>query len=158
MLACKTIRSHDDEFEIPLAGGAKSRQGMVLTSIDQLWVADITFPHLAEELAFLAVVLDAFSRKVVDWALDTHLRANLAIEALEMALADRQPEHGSIVHHSDHGSQPSMSRVGNPYGNAKAESFMKTLKQEEVQGLGDLTCLALGFLLLERIDQFNGRE
>ena len=127
-------------------------RGMIVTDVDQLWVADITFLHLAEEFAYLAVVLDAFSRKVVGWALDTHLRASLAIEALEMALADRHPEPGSIIHHSDrgvqyacgaysgllnlHGIQPSMSRVGNPYDNAKAESFMKTLKQEEVQGLG----------------------
>ncbi len=120
-------------------------KGMILNGVDQLWVADITFLHLAEEFAFLAVVLDAFSRKVVGWSLDTHLRASLAIEALEMAITDRQPELGSLVHHSDrgvqyacgaysellrrHGIQPSMSRVGNPYDNAKAESFMKTLKQ-----------------------------
>ncbi len=126
-------------------------KGMILNGVDQLWVADITFLHLAEEFACLAVVLDAFSRKVVGWSLDTHLRASLAIEALEMAITDRQPELGSLVHHSDrgvqyacgayseilhrHGIQPSMSRVGNPYDNAKAESFMKTLKQEEVQGL-----------------------
>lgn len=126
-------------------------RGMILTGVNQLWVADITFLHLAEEFAFLAVVLDAFSRRVVGWALDTHLRASLAIEALEMAVTDRQPTPGSLVHHSDrgvqyacgaysellhlHGIQASMSRVGNPYDNAKAESFMKTLKQEEVQGL-----------------------
>ncbi len=126
-------------------------KGMILNGVDQLWVADITFLHLAEQFAFLAVVLDAFRRKVVGWSLDTHLRASLAIEALEMAIADRQPELGSLVHHSDrgvqyacraysellhrHGIQPSMSRVGNPYDNAKAESFMKTLQQEEVQGL-----------------------
>ncbi|QND61600.1 IS3 family transposase (plasmid) [Mesorhizobium huakuii] len=126
-------------------------RGMILNGVNQLWVADITFLHLAEEFAFLAVVLDAFSRKVVGWALDTHLRASLAIEALEMAIADRQPVPGSLIHHSDrgvqyacgaysellhvHGIQASMSRVGNPYDNAKAESFMKTLKQEEVQGL-----------------------
>jgi transposase InsO family protein len=126
-------------------------RGMIVTDVDQRWVADITFLHLAEEFAYLAVVLDAFSRKVVGWALDTHLRASLAIEALEMALADRHPEPGGIIRHSDrgvqyacgaysellnlHGIQPSMSRVGNPYDNAKAESFMKTLKQEEVQGL-----------------------
>ncbi|MDX8522858.1 IS3 family transposase [Mesorhizobium dulcispinae] len=126
-------------------------RGMILSGVNQLWVADITFLHLAEEFAFLAVVLDAFSRRVVGWALDTHLRASLAIEALEMAITDRQPAPGGLVHHSDrgvqyacgaysellhlHGIQASMSRVGNPYDNAKAESFMKTLKQEEVQGL-----------------------
>ncbi|RJT31490.1 IS3 family transposase [Mesorhizobium waimense] len=126
-------------------------RGMILNGVNQLWVADITFLHLAEEFAFLAVVVDAFSRKVVGWALNTHLKASLAIEALEMAIADRQPEPGCLVPHSDrgvqyacgaysellhlHGIQASMSRVGNPYDNAKAESFMKTLKQEEVQGL-----------------------
>ncbi|MCV3211582.1 IS3 family transposase [Mesorhizobium sp. YC-39] len=104
---------------------------MILNGVNQLWVADITFLHLAEEFAFLAVVLDAYSRKVVGWALDTHLRASLAIEALEMAIADRQPVPGSIIHHSDRGVQyacgaysellhrrgiqASMSRVGNPY-------------------------------------------
>ncbi|MEE9922394.1 MAG: DDE-type integrase/transposase/recombinase [Brucella anthropi] len=62
---------------------------MILTDVDQLWVADTAFLHLAEEFAYLAVVLDAYSRKVVGWALETHLRASLAIEALEMALADR---------------------------------------------------------------------
>jgi transposase InsO family protein len=123
-------------------------RGMQLTGLDQLWVADITYVRLAEEFAYLAIVLDAFSRKVVGWALETHLRAELAIAALDMALAARRPSPGSLIHHSDrgvqyacgdyaailadHDIQPSMSRVGNPYDNAKAESFMKTLKQEEV--------------------------
>jgi putative transposase len=127
-------------------------RGMELTGLDQLWVADITYVHLAEEFAYLAIVLDAYSRKVVGWALATHLRAELAIAALEMALAARRPPPGSLIHHSDrgvqyacgdytailraHDIQPSMSRVGNPYDNAKAESFMKTLKQEEVNGSG----------------------
>jgi len=125
-------------------------RGMVTTGLDQLWVADITFIRLQEEFAFLAVVLDAFSRRAVGWALDTHLAASLAIDALEMAIAARRPSPGSLIHHSDrgvqyacgdyaavleaHGIQASMSRVGNPYDNAKAESFMKTLKQEEVDG------------------------
>ena len=125
-------------------------RGMELTGLDQLWVADITYVHLAEEFAYLAIVLDAFSRRVVGWALETHLRAELAIAALAMALAARRPPPGSLIHHSDrgvqyacgdytailkgHDIQPSMSRVGNPYDNAKAESFMKTLKQEEVDG------------------------
>jgi putative transposase len=123
-------------------------RGMELTGLDQLWVADITYVHMAEEFAFLAIVLDAFSRRVIGWALETHLRAELAIAALEMAIAARRPAPGSLIHHSDrgvqyacgdytailaaHDIQPSMSRVGNPYDNAKAESFMKTLKQEEV--------------------------
>jgi putative transposase len=113
-------------------------------------VADITYIRLQEEFAFLAVVLDAFSRRVIGWALETHLQASLAIAALTMALAARRPTPGSLIHHSDrgvqyaceeytallaaHDIQPSMSRIGNPYDNAKAESFMKTLKQEEVDG------------------------
>jgi transposase InsO family protein len=125
-------------------------RAMVLTGLDQLWVADITYVRLLEEFAYLAIVLDAFSRRVVGWALETHLQASLAVAALAMALAARRPAHGSLIHHSDrgvqyacgdytarleaHGIQASMSRVANPYDNAKAESFMKTLKQEEVDG------------------------
>jgi putative transposase len=124
-------------------------RGMGLTGIDQLWVADITYVRMAEEFAYLAVVLDAFSRRVIGWALTDHLQASLAVEALTMALAARRPPPGSLIHHSDrgvqyacadytavlaaHGIAPSMSRIGNPYDNAKAESFMKTLKHEELQ-------------------------
>jgi putative transposase len=121
-----------------------------LTGIDQLWVADISYIRLQEEFAFIAVVLDAFSRRVIGWALEDHLRASLAIAALGMALAARRPAPCTLIHHSDrgvqyacgdysdllaaHGIQPSMSRVGNPYDNAKAESFIKTLKHEQVDG------------------------
>jgi transposase InsO family protein len=115
---------------------------------NQLWVADITYVRLAEAFVYLAVILDAFSRKVVGWALADHLRASLALDALEMALSHRKVRPGELVHHSDRGVQyacgdyierleaagiqPSMSRTGCPYDNAMAESFMKTLKQEEV--------------------------
>ena len=125
-------------------------RGMQVTGLDQLWVADITYVRLLEEFAFLAVVLDAFSRRVVGWALDLHLRATLAVTALEMALTTRRPPPGQLIHHSDrgaqyacaeysallaaHGIQPSMSRTGSPYDNAMAESFMSTLKREEVDG------------------------
>ena len=125
-------------------------RGLVPTDLDQLWVADITYVRLLEEFAYLAVLLDAFSRRVIGWALDKHLRASLATAALDMAITDRRPVRGSLIHHSDrgvqyacgeyaamleaHDIQPSMSRVGNPYDNAKAESFMKTLKHEEVDG------------------------
>jgi putative transposase len=125
-------------------------RGLVPAALDQLWVADITYVRLLEQFAFLAIVLDAFSRRVIGWALEEHLRASLAISALEMAISARNPAPGSLIHHSDrgvqyacdeyidllsaHDIQPSMSRVGNPYDNAKAESFMKTLKQEEVDG------------------------
>jgi putative transposase len=123
---------------------------MELTGINQLWVADITYVRMREEFAYLAIVLDAFSRRVIGWALETHMLASLVIEALQRAIEARQPEPGMLVHHSDrglqyacsdytgilntHGIRTSMSRVANPYDNAKAESFMKTLKHEEVDG------------------------
>ena len=117
---------------------------------DQIWVADITYVHLRESFAYLAVVLDAFSRKVIGWAFEDHIDATLAIAALDQAITDRQPLPHSVIHHSDRGVQyasneyrqrldaraimPSMSRPANPYDNAKAESFMKTLKAEEING------------------------
>lgn len=120
---------------------------MTLTGIDQLWVADITYIRLETEFVYLAVVLDAFSRRVIGWELDRTLEDDLAMVALQMALARRSPTPG-LVHHSDrgvqyasndytsllkgHGAKISMSRKGNPYDNAACESFMKTLKYEEV--------------------------
>jgi transposase InsO family protein len=125
-------------------------RGLKPTGIDQIWVADITYVRLGEAFVYLAVVLDAFSRKVIGWALDDHLEARLAVEALDMALLARNPAANSLIHHSDRGVQYacgdyterlqardiaiSMSRLANPYDNAKAESFMKTLKAEEVNG------------------------
>ncbi len=120
---------------------------MELTGIDQLWIADITYIRLETEFVYLAVVLDAYSRRVVGWALDRHIEDDLAIAALNMAFRRRTPAEG-LAHHSDRGVQYasndytgllkergvriSMSRSGNPYDNAKCESFMKTLKYEEV--------------------------
>jgi putative transposase len=120
---------------------------LVLTGLDQLWVADITYIRLEWEFVYLAVILDAFSRRVIGWALDCTLEARLTLEALRMALQQRKPAPG-LVHHSDRGVQYastdytdllkengiviSMSRRGNPYDNATCESFMKTLKYEEV--------------------------
>jgi transposase InsO family protein len=117
------------------------------TAVNQLWIADITYIRLRTEFVYLAVVLDAFSRRVIGWALGRTLEAELAVAALRMALIQRQPPPG-LVHHSDRGVQYasyaytemlkqhhvtiSMSRKGNPYDNAACESFMKTLKQEEV--------------------------
>jgi putative transposase len=125
-------------------------RGLRPTGVDQLWVADITYVRLGEAFVYLAIVLDAFSRKVIGWAIDDHLEARLAVEALDMALLARNPPADSLIHHSDRGVQYasgdytdrlrardiaiSMSRVANPYDNAKAESFMKTLKAEEVNG------------------------
>jgi len=123
---------------------------MLLSGLDQLWVADITYIRLQQEFAYLAVILDAFSRKVIGWAMADHLQASLAIEALEMAIEARRPKPDSLIHHSDRGTQyacsqysellaayritASMSRVGSPYDNAKAERFMRTLKTEQVDG------------------------
>ena len=122
-------------------------KGMALTGINQLWVADITYIRLETEFVYLAAVLDAYSRRVVGWALGPTLEASLAVEALQMGLDNRNPSTG-LVHHSDRGVQYaslnytgllkehhvtiSMSRKGNPYDNAKCESFMKTLKYDEV--------------------------
>ena len=123
---------------------------MVPMAVNQLWVADITYIRLREEFVYLAVVLDAFSRRVVGWAMAEHLRAELALSALEMAIGNRHVTPGGLVHHSDQGVQyacgdyigrleragiqPSMSRPGCPWDNAMAESFMRTLKREEVNG------------------------
>jgi len=136
-----TDSKHELEVYLNLASKLK------LSGINQLWVADITYIRLQQEFVYLAVILDAFSRKVVGWALDRSLAAFLPKRALEMALAARQPTPG-LVHHSDrgvqyasaeylqllqqHGIVPSMSRPANPYDNASCESFIKTLKQEEI--------------------------
>lgn len=123
-------------------------RGLVPSGPDQIWVADITYVHLGKAFAYLAVILDAFSRKAVGWALAQSLDACVAIAALDQALEARKPSPGSLIHHSDRGIQYastayrqrlaehdvtlSMSRPGNPFDNAKAESFMKTLKAEEL--------------------------
>jgi putative transposase len=123
---------------------------LVPMAINQLWVADITYIRMREAFVYLAVVLDAFSRRVVGWAMADHLRAELALSALDMAIGNRHVTPGELVHHSDQGVQyacgdyiarleragiqPSMSRAGCPWDNAMAESFMRTLKREEVNG------------------------
>jgi putative transposase len=133
----------DHEFEVYLNLASR----MKLTGMNQLWVADITYIRLKKEFVYLAVILDAFSRKVVGWALDRTLASRLPIAALDQAIAERQSPPG-LVHHSDRGVQyasedyvkilrkhqmiPSMSRPANPYDNASCESFMKTLKREEI--------------------------
>ncbi len=120
---------------------------MTPSAVNQLWVGDITYIRLRREFVYLAVLLDSYSRRVIGWALGRTLRAELTLSALGMALRQRQPLPG-LVHHSDRGVQYacraytdllqqhtitiSMSRKGNPYDNAQAESFMKTLKYEEV--------------------------
>jgi putative transposase len=122
-------------------------QHLELTDINQLWVADLTYLRLEQEFAYLAVVLDAYSRRVIGWALGRSLEAHLALDALEQAIVARQPQSG-LVHHSDQGVQYacqsyvdrlealgavlSMSRPGCPWENGKCESFIKTLKHEEL--------------------------
>jgi putative transposase len=136
-----TASQHEHEVYVNLAAR------MTLTGINQLWVADITYIRLRVEFVYLAVILDRYSRKAIGWALDRTLAARLPLTALRQAIAQRQPPPG-VVHHSDrgvqyacsdyveelkiHGMVPSMSRPANPYDNAVCESFMKTLKQEEI--------------------------
>lgn len=121
--------------------------GLIVSGCDQLWVSDITYIRLLREFIYLAVILDAFSRRCIGWALERTLETELALSALRMALASRAVTK-ELVHHSDRGVQYasldytallkergiriSMSRRGNAYDNAQAESFMKTLKYEEV--------------------------
>ncbi len=115
--------------------------------LNQVWLADITYIRIRTGFVYLAAVLDAFSRRVIGYAISTSLDASLTLEALHMAIAGRRPGPG-VIHHSDqgvqyasteyvdeldrHGFSVSMSRRGNPYDNAVMESFFKTLKQEEV--------------------------
>jgi len=136
-----TDSNHDRKVYPNLAGD------MVLTGIDQLWVADITYIRLGSEFVYLAVVIDAYSRRVIGWALERTVEDDLPLAALRQALELRQPAPG-VVHHSDrgsqyasgdytdllkaHGCQISMSHKASPWENAGCESWMKTLKSEEV--------------------------
>jgi transposase InsO family protein len=122
-------------------------KGMVVSRMNQVWLADITYIRIRTSFVYLAGILDAYSRRVVGYAISAGLETSLTIEALHMALAHRHPTPG-IIHHSDQGVQYasveyveelhrygfsiSMARRGNPYDNATMESFFKTLKYEEV--------------------------
>ena len=144
-----------------------------VTGIDQLWVADITYIRLGNEFVYLAIVLDRFSRRAVGWSLDRTLAARLPIAALKQALAKRQPPPG-LIHHSDrgvqyasreyvelleaHGIVPSMSRTANPYDNAVCESFMKTLKYEEIHCNRYTNIEELAANIEEFIDQYYNKK
>ena len=147
---------------------------MKLSGMDQLWVADITYIRLKAEFVYLAVILDAFSRKVVGWALDhTMMSSRLTVAALERAVTQRRPRPG-LVHHSDRGLQyargdyvavlekyglvPSMSRPANPYDNASCESFMKTLKREEIYANRYENLEQLRTNIEEFIEQYYNRQ
>jgi transposase InsO family protein len=161
-----THSDHDLEVYLNLA------RRMNPNAINQLWVADITYIRLRQEFVYLALVLDAFSRKAVGWALGRSLTARLPLLALERAIALRQPPPG-LVHHSDRGAQyaseqytamlqnhgilPSMSRPGNPYDNAFCESFIKTLKREEIYANKYQYIDELEAHLQEFIDQYYNR-
>jgi transposase InsO family protein len=139
------VRTTDSDHPYPVYPNVYG--DTIIIEVDQAWVADITYIRLLHEFVYLAVILDAYSRRVVGWALSRHIDAALTCAALKAAIAERNPSAGCI-HHSDrgvqyaaeeyiailneHGFVISMSRKGNPYDNAQAESFMKTLKVEEV--------------------------
>jgi len=143
-------------------------QHLELTDINQLWVADLTYLRLGQEFAYLAVVLDAYSRRVIGWSLGRSLEARLALDALERAIVMRQPKPG-LVHHSDQGVQYacqsyvdrlevcgavlSMSRPGRPWENGKCESFIKTLKHEELDARQYRTLEELHAHVTEFIEQ-----
>jgi transposase InsO family protein len=139
------VRTTDSNHKLPVY--PNMAKDLEVSGLNQLWVADITYIRLQYEFVYLAVILDAHSRRVIGWALGKTLKADLAVAALKMAIRSGRVEPG-LVHHSDrgvqyaskaytelltqHGIQISMSRRGNPYDNAQAEAFMKTLKYEEV--------------------------
>ncbi len=139
------VRTTDSKHSLPVYPNLI--QDVVAERPDQIWAADITYVRLVRGFVFLAVVLDLYSRRVIGWALSNSLKAKLTVEALMMALQSRRI-HSGLTHHSDrgiqyaceeyikilveHGIEISMSRKANPYDNAKLESFMKTLKTEEV--------------------------
>lgn len=140
-------------------------KGMEVTKINQLWVSDITYIRITNGFVYLAVVMDIYSRKVVGWAISKKIDRHLTLAALQMAIKQRAPKEG-IIHHSDRGVQylcddyvkllvdsgfqVSCSRKGNPYDNAFAESFMKTLKDNEVHLWSYETILDV----LERVPYF----
>jgi putative transposase len=147
-------------------------ESLEINDINQLWVADLTYIRLRQEFVFLAVVLDAYSRKVIGWNLGRNLDTSLPMAALELAIASRQPQPG-LVHHSDRGTQYvsdgyvkrlescgaclSTSRPGRPWENGKCESFMRTLKREEIDARSYASYAELRDHVTEFLDQVYNR-
>jgi transposase InsO family protein len=167
----KFIMTTDSQHDNPVYVNLAAR--MTVTGVNQLWVADLTYIRLRTEFVYLAVVIDRYSRRAIGWALDRTLGARVAVKALEQAIESRQPPPG-VVHHSDQGIQysceqyrgllkrhhldPSMSRPANPYDNAFCESFMKTLKQEEIYCRQYRDCDDLSAHLEEFIENYYNRQ
>lgn len=142
-------------------------------TINQLWVADMTYIRLGCEFVYMAVVLDVFSRKVVGWSLSRNITSSLALAALNQAVAGRDPKAG-LVHHSDRGTQyaceqyvkrlealgfvVSMSRPARPWENAYCESFMHTLKSEEINCRGYSTMEELNHNIEDFIERYYNCE
>lgn len=163
----KFVRTTDSEHRFLVHPNLA--QDLIVNDINQLWVADLTYIRLRCEFVYLAVVLDAFSRRVVGWALGRSLDASLTLTALNRAVEARQPKPG-LVHHSDRGSQYacgvyvtrlegigailSMSRPGRPWENGKCESLIKTLKAEQINAYSYADMAELERQLEEFIETF----
>ena len=141
----KWVRTTDSRHHFPRYPNLI--KGMVISQLNQVWLADITYIRIRTGFVYLAAMLDAYSRRVIGYAVSTRLDTVLTLEVLHLAIVERKPGPG-IIHHSDqgvqyaseeyidelkrHGFEISMARAGNPYENARMESFFKTLKYEEV--------------------------
>jgi putative transposase len=142
---CRWVRTTDSRHRFPRYPNLV--KGVVVSRLNQVWLSDITYIRIRTGFVYLAAILDAYSRKVIGYTVSTRLDTALTLEVLRMAIARRQPGPG-VIHHSDqgvqyasgdyvaelksHGFEISMARAGNPYENARMESFFKTLKYEEV--------------------------
>ena len=165
-------RTTQSQHTYPLAPNRLNRC-FTAQSPNQKWASDITYIATAEGWLYLAVVIDLYSRQVIGWAMDTHLKKELVMQALQMALAKRRPQQG-LIHHSDRGSQyashayqailkahnilPSMSGKGDCYDNAPVESFFATLKKEAVQQQIYPTRERAKLALFEYIEVFYNRQ
>lgn len=165
-------RTTQSNHPYPIAPNRLARD-FLATMPNQKWASDITYIATAEGWLYLAVIIDLYSRRVVGWAMDTHLRTQLVVKALQMALRGRRIQPG-LVHHSDRGAQyashayralltsygiqASMSRRGDCYDNAPVESFFATLKREGIQGQLFATRQAAKLALFEYIEVFYNRS